>query len=338
MESVLSGLTSHLDKRAVLVILVPAAAFWLGGAIALVTYCTPPWWGWGVASIVWGCNSLLVSLKMILTDLAVWQQIVLFFALTSLSAVVIELFVLDALQLLEGYWPRWLKWTQRKQIQQKQLWEQQARARLESLHDCSDYLSDSERLEQRELENRLNIRASQRRSRPTELGDVLSAAATRPYDKYGLNIDICFPRLWLLMPEHTRTELTNAREALDTGARVWLWGLLFLLWSLIAWWALPVGIIAIWCSYRALVPAARNYSDLLESAFDLHHTALFQALRWPLPPTPREERIAGIGVTQYLVYVERNSVPRFVSADLPELESNSSTGISHAPIEGPEDV
>lgn len=338
MESVLSGLTSHLSKRAVLVIIVPAATFWLAGAIALVTYCTPPLWGWGLASLLWGCNSPLTYLKMFLSDLAVWQQIALFLALTSLSAIVVELFVLDALQLLEGYWPRWLKWIQRKQIQRKLLWEQQARARLESLHDCSDHLTDSERFEQRALEDRLNIRASQRRSRPTQLGDILSATATRLPDKYGLNVDVCFPRLWLLMPEHTRTELTNAREALDTGARVWIWGILFFLWTLAAWWATLVAIMIIWCSYRSMVLAARNYSDLLESAFDLHHTALFQALRWPLPATPREERIAGVGVTQYLVYVERDSMPVFAAADLSESKSYSSPIIRPRSIEGPEDI
>ena len=64
---------------------------------------------------------------------------------------------------------------------------------------------------------------------PTQLGNILRAAEERPKNQYGLDTFICWPRLWLLLPESIKAELTEARMTLNTGARICLWSLLFIL-------------------------------------------------------------------------------------------------------------
>lgn len=58
---------------------------------------------------------------------------------------------------------------------------------------------------------------------PTKLGNILRAAESRPYDKYGLDAVICWSRLWLLLPDGVKKELQEARSNLNTAARFWLW-------------------------------------------------------------------------------------------------------------------
>jgi hypothetical protein len=114
---------------------------------------------------------------------------------------------------------------------------------------------------------------------PTQFGNILRPAEERPKNQYGLDTFICWPRLWLLLPDSVKTELTEARMTLNIGARIWLWSLLFLLWTPLAWWAIPAGILSAYLAYRWLLNAAIIYGDLLESAFDLYRLELYKSLR-----------------------------------------------------------
>ena len=104
---------------------------------------------------------------------------------------------------------------------------------------------------------------------PTRLGNILRAAETRPGNKYGLNAIICWPRLWLVLPEDVRTELNAARTRLDTGTLAGFWSLLFVVWVR---WAPLLGLLAAFIAYRGMLGAVGAY--LIESAFDVHRTAL----------------------------------------------------------------
>lgn len=79
---------------------------------------------------------------------------------------------------------------------------------------------------------------------PTRLGNTLRAAEQRPLEKYGLDAIVCWSRLLLLLPDAVKQELNAARADLNTAARLWLWSLLFIIWSVWGWWATPLGLLS----------------------------------------------------------------------------------------------
>ena len=76
---------------------------------------------------------------------------------------------------------------------------------------------------------------------PTSIGNILRAAERRPADKYGLDAIIVWPRLWLLLPEATRTELRAAYGSLDLATATVIWGVLFCAFAPFTWLAVPAG-------------------------------------------------------------------------------------------------
>jgi hypothetical protein len=126
---------------------------------------------------------------------------------------------------------------------------------------------------------------------PTRLGDILRAAEYRPYSKYGLDAVICWYALWLLLPDDAKTELVQARTALDNAARGWLWGALFLVWTPWAWWAIPVGVLIPTLTYYVgILGAATLFGDLMVTAYDLHRFKLYDSLHLPRPKSPVAEK------------------------------------------------
>ncbi len=141
---------------------------------------------------------------------------------------------------------------------------------------------------------------------PTQLGNILHAAELRPEAKYGLNAIVCWPHLWMLLPDHPRSDLQETRASLNTAARVWLWGLLLWFWAFFGPWtpwallALPLGFATMVFAYRWALSTARSYGDLLDAAFDLYRGELYKALRWPLPESSDTEKAMGQQLSQYL--------------------------------------
>jgi hypothetical protein len=96
------------------------------------------------------------------------------------------------------------------------------------------------------------------------------------------------------MPEGAQKEIIQARQRLDAAVRFIVWSLLFLIWALWAWyWVIPISLIGIVWGYWRALEAAGVYGELLRAAFDLHRVTLYQALRWPLPSNPADERKTG---------------------------------------------
>jgi hypothetical protein len=136
---------------------------------------------------------------------------------------------------------------------------------------------------------------------PTRLGDILRAAERRPDDKYGLDAVVCWYALWLLLPAETKTELVQARSALDNATRTWLWGALFVVWTPWTWLALPIAVIVPALAYYiGILAAATLFGELTVSAFDLYRFRLYDHLHLPRPCSPASERRDGRRVTRLL--------------------------------------
>ena len=220
------------------------------------------------------------------------------------SSALMELLHLPILRLLEGYWPPpfdrlgglLIRWKQKRLRRQRQRWSE-----LE-LKQRAGALSPLERQELARLEAR---RARTPRDlediQPTALGDILRAAETRPYQRYGLEPVLLWPRLWLLLPEGVQEEISAARQRLDRLAESWAWGLLFLLWGL-AWpWAVPIALAWMALAGILLRQSAALFADLLVATFDTQRWRLYEALRWPLPEETGQAEVArGLALTRFI--------------------------------------
>ncbi|WP_432026138.1 hypothetical protein [Streptomyces sp. 1222.5] len=107
-------------------------------------------------------------------------------------------------------------------------------------------------------------------SRPTWMGDRLYAVDERVHDTYHLDLSAAWPRLWLLVPDAARAELSEARAGVGAGARLMGWGLLYLPLAVV-WW--PAAVLAagvlIAARHRARL-AVGVQADLVEAAVDLY--------------------------------------------------------------------
>jgi len=300
LTKLMEGLGDRLADRWVATLLTPAFFFWLGGLVAWIGH-----FGWTSLEQWFIHQSQVVQIVLLIGALLI----------ITLSALVIQQLELGIIRFLEGYWPRGLKRLRKWLIQRKVAQHERLHRRFQELASRGlDNLSTEERDEYVSLDWRLmHIPASTGRLMPTTLGNILRAAELRSTGKYGLDFVVCWPRLWLLLPADVKKELTDVRAVLNTGAHVFAWGILFLIWTIWAWWTIPVTLIVTFYAYRWMVNVAVIYSDLLDATFDLHRTALYKSLHWPLPTNPDMEREVGEQVTIYLWRGAEGPAPVFVT-------------------------
>jgi hypothetical protein len=113
---------------------------------------------------------------------------------------------------------------------------------------------------------------------PTWMGDRMHAVEQIARNRHGLDLAFAWPRLWLVLPDTTRTEITAAHAtfaaAVATGTWAWPYLLLSVLWWPAAVVALGIGVTG-WARARA---AITDLGALSEAAIDLHGRALAIAL------------------------------------------------------------
>ncbi|MFG2480885.1 hypothetical protein [Streptomyces fagopyri] len=105
---------------------------------------------------------------------------------------------------------------------------------------------------------------------PFWTGDRITSPDRRVWRAYRLDLTLCWPHMWLLAPDTTRTELTTARTALSAAARLTAWGLAYVLLS--AWWwpAALVGAATVATGVTRGRTAATSFAELAEALADLH--------------------------------------------------------------------
>jgi hypothetical protein len=265
----------------------PAFLFWAGGlGMYVVKHGWQTSWGW-------------------LSGLQLVEQVALLIialVVLVLSSLVMRHLHFNILRLLEGYWPwpfRWLAdsvatWKNRRFEKHERQWNE--------LKNREDTLSRREARQLANLELRgHNFPSNPNDVMPTALGNILSAAETAPSHKYGLDAFVCWPRLWLLLPDNAREDMSTARQELITLVQVWAWGLLFIVWIVWSKWAIVIAALWLWLAYALTLRSAMGYADLLESTFDLYRLELYKATQWPPPETSGEAEIAtGQRLTEFL--------------------------------------
>lgn len=272
------SLGADLSKQWLERLFGPAFVFWAGSLLL--------WLGPANLAARWDALTALPVLT---------QSAVLIGALLVLAASdrLIETLSLYILRFLEGYWEpplgRLALWLAR--LRQKGVQKARKRRSELLLKQENGLLTPVERLELARLETYLYYTPRDLDDvSATRLGDILRAAETRPRQRYGLDPVLLWPRLWLLLPESVRADLSAAR--LDSLAQAWLWGLLFALWSF-AWpWAWVIALAWMWIAYTLTLQAAAAFCDLVLATFDTQRWRLYEALRWPLPAQSGAEEVA----------------------------------------------
>jgi hypothetical protein len=284
--SLWTGFARKIGEQWAAALLTPAFAFWAGG---LVAWAAPD--RWHVLDRWLHAAPLTVVIAAAVGALI----------LVVISGAIVQRLTLPLLRLLEGYWPPWLGPLRRALVQVRGRRLSRSEQRWQALAAAADRGDPDARGAFVALDaqlRRVPARANDRM--PTRLGDVLRAAETWPTDKYGLDAPKCWPRIWLVLPETARRELSDARSSLDQGAATWLWGLLFAVWIPWGWWAAIVAVAVPAGAYLWMLAAASVYGDLIESAFDVHRAALYEAVGYRPPSDPALELEAGRALTAYL--------------------------------------
>jgi hypothetical protein len=114
--------------------------------------------------------------------------------------------------------------------------------------------------------------------RPTWMGDRVHAVESIAYHRHGLDLAYGWSRLWLVLPDPARAELTAAHTAFAAAVATGTWAVPYLLLTAVWWPALLVaaGIgLTGWARARA---AVADLTTLTEATIDLHGRTLAAAL------------------------------------------------------------
>lgn len=269
-----------LSARWLEYLLGPAFLFWGGGLLIMVFnigFYTV--WNW-------------------ITGRDVPTQVILLLAgvfLLFLSSKLMEQVRFGFLRLLEGYW----RWPLRYLADPLRKWQwkriQRGRDRWNALMERKEKglltYEEARQLARLEMDGHY-APTNAAECLPTGLGNILRAAESAPWERYGLDAVVCWPRLWLLLPKDCRDALAESRRRLDTLVELWAWGLIFLVWAI--WWPWAILVSLLWqvIAYRLALDAARVYADLFISAFDLHRWSLYESAHWEKPAVSGATEVA----------------------------------------------
>ncbi len=276
--------TGLFDSRFTLALLLPAFAFAAGtGALAATMI------GWHQAVTWW---SGLDAARQVALGVAAAAAIVVL-------AIIIGTQVVGMTRLLEGYW-RWP--AADKTLGRLGRWREGKR-RDKLATDASDLGY---------LRNYLAFPPPPAPVMPTRLGNALRAAEAYPGDeqRWGLDAVFWWPRLYLIMPDSARTQVDDARAALDQLVVLTMLSAAFGTVAValsIAGLNLAAGLgcaggaflLSRGC-YLAAVTSATVLGDLVRSCYDLFRGDLLTRLGWTIPPTLKSERQLWVALGQQL--------------------------------------
>jgi hypothetical protein len=298
-DKIIEGLAGAWNAR----LLLPAAAWLIAGVLAFTLR-------YGLATL----EKLLASLN---TTSGVALAVAGLFLMAVLSWLVQQL-TLPFLRLFEGYWSGIFAglahYLARRAGQGAAdlrdwrnylYWPYAVAAQKDATLQLEDYLSAQELADYARLDFECETYPKKyAHFLPTRLGNLLRAAEEYPWIRYGLEIQTTWPRLWLVLPETARQELSQARAALDQQAQLLLWGILLSTWVLWSWWAVVAALVVAFAACQSLVAAAGAYGELLRAAYDLHRFSLYRTLGWKPPLRAQEEPACGKSLTRYLHHGE----------------------------------
>ena len=227
-----------------------------------------------------------------------------------LLAVMLRPFQVAIVQFLEGYGPDWRPLKFANDVATERHRRMRATADIISLAPEPDQPSATTLggavyyAQQRNAFNRLVTRATVTMDRypagdrlmPTLLGNILRDGEDNAGGRYGLDMNVVYPRMYPLLSPKLDKAISTQLDMLDTTAALCVAFALSALVSLpliarLDWWSLvPVAAVLMSVfAYRGAIATAQVHSTLLATAFDLHRFDMLQALHYELPLIPERE-------------------------------------------------
>jgi hypothetical protein len=117
--------------------------------------------------------------------------------------------------------------------------------------------------------------------RPTWIGDRWRAGTVRVQRAYGLDMSVVWPRLWTVLPEQLRTDITTAQLAYTSAATLTGWAVLYGALGVLWWPALLIGVSLLGTGVVRARMATATVCDLVETAADLYGPLLADQLGTP---------------------------------------------------------
>jgi hypothetical protein len=162
--------------------------------------------------------------------------------------------------------------------------------------------------------------------RPTYLGNIMSAAWSYPYTRYGIDSTLAWPRLQKVIPKEYFQVVEDARVTYDFCVNMTFFSLLYsTIWLVVTFAALPasspdwshlwipgVGIVVGALFHAATLQAARAFGQVFCSCFDLFRFTLLKELRIQLPTDIKDERTIWNRVNQILIYGDQAEDIKYV--------------------------
>ncbi|MFE0674897.1 hypothetical protein [Streptomyces sp. NPDC058867] len=125
-----------------------------------------------------------------------------------------------------------------------------------------------------------------RPTRPTRVGDRYARTVERVRRVNGLDdLALVWPRLWSVLPDSLRADVTAARDSAGDAARLFGWGFLYLAVSVCWWPAALLGISVLAVATARARSTCENLATLIETAVDLHSVDLCAQLGLPSAPS-----------------------------------------------------
>ncbi len=321
-------LTSNSFSRWVATSLTPALVFWATVLATLIW--RDGWHEWEV----WIEKLSSISLYAI--------------SVVSILTPLISTFIMQAveepiLRFLAGYsWPNWLRIVAKPIVKRYRNQLRKAEAQWQQLYERiyplfapegSNYFQQLSEDEQErliclkrefiELDKALHYIPSQEVDwMPTRFGNLLRAAELKPKERYGLDVIICWSRLWLILPETARNDLMAARLALNLTVQLWIWTILLAGWMLYLWFwwlAFDAFLATALVYYVGILRTARLYGELIEAVFDLYRFDLYRSLHWSVPTKAEDEAQYGERLTQYLWRGVTDPMPTYSETAIQQL-------------------
>jgi len=292
-------IAENLAQESKEILIAPAFVFWAGGI--------------GLYALRNGWQPLLIAVAAWNTAQTI-AAILALLAILTISTTLMTQFTVPVLRWLEGYWQGLFSGMARGRVeafnqkisQKEERWSWLAKQRT------SEDLSPSQAREYAQLDAEMaNYPVNEIWRMPTRLGNLIRSAEEYPVNHYGLEINITWPRLWLLLPESVQKEVARSRKNLDQTVQIFSWAILFLVWGILNPWAILIALFLAAAFYQSIIQAAGAYGELLKSTYDLYRFRLYEAVYWPKPESPNAEVQAGQTLTNYLHRAEASKKIRF---------------------------